>query len=480
MRLTVKLLLWFLLCVALGLGINAYVSVRGELARYEAAVAAQHVVTGRVLKSAFVEVMAREGEKRAISVLASSDKDIQHVDLRWVHFTADAPPSHRPGVPLELVVGPIAHATDEAPLHVERDGILHTFVRIDTPGQPTTAIELTESLEGEREVVRRTIVHEIRAVGLVGIAIAVVASIVGAIVVARPMQRLVEHARRIGRGDLSQATVTPTHDEISDLAGEMNTMCVELGTAREATIKALDQLRHAERLTTVGKLASGLAHELGTPLNVITLRAKSIERNAAADPAIRESAQSIAEQATRMTELVRRLLDFARRKPPKSESVVLDALVRRVSRLLDPIATKAKVTIAVEADDDVPTVRGDAAQLEQVLTNLVLNAIQAMPGGGTVTVAMSRSDRTPPADYQGHATDFVRIAVRDEGTGINDADLPHIFEPFFTTKDIGAGTGLGLAVCYGIVKDHEGFFDVSSTPSRGAELGVNLPEIATT
>lgn len=472
MRLTIKLLLWFLLCVALGLGTNAAVAVRAELERYEVSLADQHALTGRVVRSAFEEVMAKEGEARAVSVLASSDKGVLQVNLRWVYLADGVALDRRPGVPVE----DLASVTRDDVLHLQRDGRLWSYVRVRVEGRPDSALELSESLEGQREVVRRTIVHEARAVGLVALAIGIVASIVGALVVARPMQRLVEHARRIGRGDLSPAEVTPTRDEISDLAQEMNAMCTELAASREATFKAKDQLRHAERLTTVGKLASGIAHELGTPLNVITLRAKSIARAGSADPAVRESAQSIAEQATRMTELVRRVLDFARRKSPKFERISPTEVVRRAARLVEPIAEKAHVTIAVAAGESLPDVMGDPAQLEQVLTNLLMNAIQAMPDGGRVTVSVHRSKIPPPADHEPSAQRYVRVAVRDEGSGIADDVLPHIFEPFFTTKDIGAGTGLGLSVCYGIVKDHRGFIDVKSE-GGGAELGVHLPEV---
>lgn len=474
MRLTVKLLLWFLACVALGLGTNAFLAVRAERARYEVSLADQHAVTGRVLRSAFEEVMAKEGEARAVSVLASSDKGVRHIDLRWVYLDDNAPIERRPGVPVEDV----AAVTRDDVIHVEAEGRLRSYVRVHVDGRPDSALEISESLEGERAIVRRMVLHEARAVGLVALAIGVVASIVGALVVARPMQRLVEHARRIGRGDLSPALVAPTRDEISALAHEMNAMCTELTTARSATMKALEQLRHAERLTTVGKLASGIAHELGTPLNVISLRAKSIARAAGADPAAQESARSIVEQATRMTELVRRLLDFARRKAPKSERVAPGAVVRRAARLVEPIAAKANVAIRIVPDEEPPDAVGDAAQLEQVLTNLYINAIQAMPTGGEVTVTIARSSATPPADLEARDGGYVRIAVRDEGTGIPADVLPHIFEPFFTTKDIGAGTGLGLAVCYGIVKDHGGFIDVRADLPRGVELGVNLPEAA--
>jgi signal transduction histidine kinase len=258
----------------------------------------------------------------------------------------------------------------------------------------------------------------------------------------------------------------------------MNAMCTQLSDAQTAKLRALEGLRHAERLGTVGKLASGLAHELGTPLNVITLRAKAIAAGRAEGERAREAATSIAEQATRMTNLVRQLLDFARRKPPQRESVDVVEIVSRTADLVETVATKARVRLEVRAASEIPRVRGDGNQLEQVITNLLMNAIHAMPDGGTVQLRTSTEETTPPADHGGAKGRFVAIAVEDEGTGIASDALPHIFEPFFTTKGVGEGTGLGLAVCYGIVRDHGGFIDVKAQGRQGVVFTVYLPEMA--
>jgi signal transduction histidine kinase len=310
----------------------------------------------------------------------------------------------------------------------------------------------------------------------VALAIGIAASILGIVLVARPMRRLVAHARRVGRGDLSPVTVSAGDDEIAQLAREMNAMCAQLASAQAANLDALEQLRRAERLSTVGTLASGLAHELGTPLNVIALRAKAIAKGRATGDRAQEAATSIAEQAARMTNLVRQLLDFARRRAPQRDVVDVGELMRRTADLMETVAAKANVRCEVAHSGSVPKVRGDAGQLEQVLTNLSMNAIQAMPAGGIIHIQAVVVEATPPADRGGPPAEYVRISVRDEGVGISAETLPHIFEPFFTTKDVGVGTGLGLAVCYGIVRDHAGWLDVRSVEGKGAELCVYLPK----
>ncbi|MBX3189641.1 MAG: HAMP domain-containing protein [Labilithrix sp.] len=472
MRLTVRLVVWFFLCVVFAVGINGYLAVRSELERFESDAAARHVVIGLVLRAAFAEVMDTDGEARAVSVLDYTDKHIRLVDIRWVHLEVDAPEDRKPNAPLAK----LAPLRADQEVHDKADGKLFSYVPVHIEGRPLSALELSASLDGERTVVRDAILREVRAVATVAIAVGIAAALLGIFLVGRPMRRIVEHARRIGKGDLSPMPASPRRDEISELGREMNAMCAQLADAQEAKLVALDQLRRAERLSTVGKLASGLAHELGTPLNVITLRAKAIAQGRAAGPGAQEAAKSIGEQTSKMTNLVRQLLDFARRKAPHRDVVNVEELAKRTADLVETVAAKSKVRFDVRVGGGVPKVQGDASQLEQVLTNLFVNAIHAMPGGGAIHVATTLVTKTPPADHGGKKGSWIEISVRDEGNGITEETLPHIFEPFFTTKDVGEGTGLGLAVCYGIVRDHGGWIDVKTAVREGTTFAVYLPK----
>jgi two-component system NtrC family sensor kinase len=472
MRLTIKLVAWFFLCVVLAVGVNGFHGVQGELERYESELAERHIVMGRVLRLAFSEVMDTDGEARAVSVLDYTDKHTRRVDIRWVHLEADAPAERRPHVALARLG---ALKNDQNVL--EKDGAtLRSYVPVHIEGRATTALEFSEPLDGEKAVVEHAVYRALRAVGTVALAVGFAAAVLGVVLVARPIRSLVNHARRVGRGDLSPAAVGGGTDELAELAREMNAMCSKLSDAQSAKLRALDELRHAERLSTVGKLASGLAHELGTPLNVITLRANAIAAGRAEAGRAREAAKSIAEQATRMTNLVRQLLDFARSKPAQRELVDVVDVVERAADLVGPVATKAKLRLDVRAASGVPKIRGDGGQLEQVITNLLMNAIHAMPTGGTVRLRTSTEVTTPPADHGGPSARYVAVAVEDEGTGIAPETLPHVFEPFFTTKEVGEGTGLGLAVCYGIVRDHGGWIDVKTSSTKGSVFSVFLPE----
>jgi len=232
----------------------------------------------------------------------------------------------------------------------------------------------------------------------------------------------------------------------------------------------VDQLRHADRLNVIGTLAAGVAHEIGTPLNVISGSAELIPH---AQPGeLDELSHVIREQTGRISAIIRQLLDFGRRAGARGISIDLNDLVRASAALLRPIARKRAAEIAVRTTGQPVRVLGNSGELEQVLSNLILNAVQAMPSGGTVSLEVGRALRPDgDRDLRGFGT----ITVEDTGTGIAASDLPRIFDPFFTTKGVGEGTGLGLSVSYGIIQDHGGAIEVDSVVGRGTRFIVLLP-----
>ncbi|HQP38827.1 MAG TPA: HAMP domain-containing sensor histidine kinase, partial [Polyangiaceae bacterium] len=236
-----------------------------------------------------------------------------------------------------------------------------------------------------------------------------------------------------------------------------------------------DALRHADRVATVGRLAAGMAHELGTPLNVVAARAKQIAAGSTTPEATRENARIIADQVERMSRIMRQLLDFARKRELQSVSTDLRSILKRAATFLSPLARKRGLDLRVVNPPEPIVARIDVAQMDQVVTNLVMNAIHASPEGKRVSVELSQAVGQYPAAEAKTSVPCVRIDVTDEGSGIEQENLRQIFDPFFTTKPIGEGTGLGLSVAYGIVKDHGGWIDVDSEPGRGSRFTVWLP-----
>jgi signal transduction histidine kinase len=337
------------------------------------------------------------------------------------------------------------------------------------------AIEITESRREEAAHVRATIVRAVIAAALQALGAGAVVFILSVVLVGRPIGRLRQKTRRIGAGDLSGPLELHQRDEIGELATDLNAMCDRLGEAQrrleaetDRRVRAVEQLQHADRLATVGKLSSGVAHEIGTPLGIMLAHARLIEDATPTQPALQKSARAIASQVERVSHIIRQLLDFARGQ--RASALGLAGPGAGV----EPIAAKAGVGLQVAAAEGAPAVlaRAPAGPLQQVLLNLLMNAVQAMPTGGEVTITATQVRAHPP---DGDEADYARLEVADQGTGMPPEVLAHVFEPFFTTKPPGQGTGLGLSVCHGIVREHGGFMTVTSQPGEGSRFAVHLP-----
>jgi signal transduction histidine kinase len=235
---------------------------------------------------------------------------------------------------------------------------------------------------------------------------------------------------------------------------------------------AIEQLRHAERLNIIGKLATGVAHELGTPLNVISGSIEMLNSGELSRAKTDGYSKTILEQTAKMSAIIRHLLDFGRRGGSSRVPIDVNDVTAHAVDLLLPTATKKGSRIFFEPSGTSAFVVANASEIEQVLSNLILNAVQAMAEGGTARLRTSVETRET-AD--GTWRSFACIIVQDDGVGIDDRDLPRVFDPFFTTKDVGVGTGLGLSVSYGIVQDHGGLIEVKSEKGKGARFTVLLP-----
>jgi signal transduction histidine kinase len=334
------------------------------------------------------------------------------------------------------------------------------YIEIAYPAAPVE----TQVREGQRRIIVT------RAAILLAMGVAFWA--IMRIHVGRPIRCLVAAMEAVGAGDLASRVDLRRRDEIGRLAAEFNRMAGRLQEARgdllreEARKVDLErQMRRQQNLAALGKVSSELAHEIGTPLNIIAGRAEHLQaRLDPGDPRARDL-QTIAAQIERTTETVKRVLAFARSPEPQPRTLALAEVVRGVVEFLRREAAAREIRLEVDADD-APKLAADPDQLQQVLVNVFVNALEATPRGRRIRVE-ARGDPDDP----GRA----RITVADTGTGIPPEVLPRVFEPFVTTKEGGRGTGLGLAISRDLVLAHGGEMTIASEPGRGTTVTIRLP-----
>jgi two-component system NtrC family sensor kinase len=275
----------------------------------------------------------------------------------------------------------------------------------------------------------------------------------------QPLNRLMAATRRIAEGDFTPITPRRRYrDEFSELAMALNHMIHQLARRQEMLVQA-------HKLKAVGTLTAGIAHELNNPINNIMLTAAILQEDykSLSDEDRIDMAKDLVDQAQRSQKIVRNLLDFARESEMKTELFQIRDLIEEVLRLTTNQMKLSKVKPKRQFADNLPPIHGDKTQLNQVFLNIVLNAVDAMPQGGVLTVKT------------GVNQEYLKIDVSDTGVGIPEHILNSIFDPFFTTKSTGKGTGLGLSVSLGIVRKHGGDIQVKSILNEGTTFTILLP-----
>ncbi len=325
---------------------------------------------------------------------------------------------------------------DETELTAETIGdryVTYVPLRSDA-GQWLGALELSEPVARERRFVSRVFSHLAITLLAVGSACVIASFALGTWLVGRPIERLVRQARKIGEGSLEHVQMFEKDDELGRLSREMDRTVDRLRDSQEraereqaAREEAMRKLYHSDRLSTVGKLASGLAHELGTPLNVVVLNAGLLRSEHGLSAFANESVEAITGASERMTRLVSTLLAFARKPSVAKAQIDLREVVGTTSGMLGPLAQARGLELHSDMPEFPMLCDGDPLALSQALANLVVNALDASPRGADVTLSGSIDDVT------------VRVAVRDRGPGVPMELRSSIFEPFVTTKDVGEG-----------------------------------------
>ncbi len=282
--------------------------------------------------------------------------------------------------------------------------------------------------------------------------------------ISRPLQKITLAAVQVTKGKYgTEVELRKSNDEIGLLANSFNEMSRKMSSDIEQLQKLNEQLIRTEKLAAMGTLAAGVAHEVNNPLASISSLIQIMQSNSGSDEKTGDNLRLISTQIQRISQITRDMMDFARVRPSARNPVNINEILEVSLRLASFDKAFQKLRLKKIFDDDLPKVYADSDQMQQVFLNLLLNARDAMPDGGAISIKTFKQENE------------IIIELEDSGIGIGNNDRKKIFDPFFTTKPAGKGTGLGLAVCYGIITAHNGKIEVFSNENGGTSFSICLP-----
>ncbi len=403
---------------------------------------------GKIVLSSDAREVGRSVDKRAEACYAchAENRPIEHLDARErarTFFTADN----------RHVLGMIA------PIENEQSCSSAACHEHDPQKKVLGVLDVTMSLD---EVDRELASSQLRMLVFAGVALVASSLMLWWLnrrLIIRPVEELVAATRRVAAGDLESRVPATAAHELGDLGRAFNDMTARITESQR-------QLTQADKLASVGQLAAGVAHEINNPLTGVLTYASFLLKRADDKPEMKADLEVIVRETKRCREIVKGMLDFARKTPPKRVTAKLETIVLRAVAIVSAELALRRVTVDLDLTEGLPDLHADENQIQQVLVNLLLNAADAMSdrGGGKARVTTRRTA----------GKETLEVLVEDEGAGISAENLKHLFEPFFSTKG-ARGTGLGLAVSWGILESHGGSIDVQSELGKGTCFTVRLP-----
>ncbi len=479
MKLAFKVISFLIIGFIVIIAADGYISIQREIDLFDSNMKNKAKLLGHALKELISDVWHTSGQERAISLLNDVNKGEHQIFIRWVWLDAKPRKVFFPSVdPARLTIVRDGHEL----IQIGEKGYMYSYVPVNIPGNRVGALELSESLDEKQLYTSLTIKKTTLLICLTVVVCGLLAYLLGITKIGRPLKLLKMKARRIGEGDLSCKINIKGYDELSELDAILDSMCKKLLLAREKTeqeiearMKAVEQLHHANRLKTLGSLSSGIAHELGTPLNVVLGRAGMISSGNQSREETVNCAHIIKNQAERMTSMISQFLDFARYSTSSKRTVDLFNISKQAIDLFRPVANNKNISLLLIAKNNPLPITVDQEKIKQVLINLITNALHATSIGGKIEVHIFSKYISEKMDEKKTKGNYVCMMVKDEGEGISDEILPHIFEPFFTTKESGEGTGLGLSIVQSIIQDHNGWITIDSQHKKGSCFTIYIP-----
>ena len=323
------------------------------------------------------------------------------------------------------------------------------------------------------------------------IAFVIIGSLMLGRYVVKPLENLVEATEALTGEYLPQGLQPTGRNQIGTLAASLSGMSEKLREYKQAVDhyiqslkesnrelrRAQEELIRSEKLSSVGRLAAGVAHEIGNPIGIILGYLEILRRSLSHADENADALARVESEVLRIDRIIRELLSFARPAPVSLHPVMVNTVVEEAIALISHQKEIRAIAVEKQLDGTLPPVMADESQLKQVMINLFINAIDAMQGGGTLTIATGRTKGSGAAPGSAAPRPAVSIAVSDTGTGIAVESLKNIFDPFFTTKSPGKGNGLGLSVCLRIIETFAGTIAVKSSPGEGSTFTISLPAV---
>jgi signal transduction histidine kinase len=470
-----RLILIILLPAAVAIGAHGALRVRQEEAQARAEERQSLALTAKAIQIA-VESAFRDRQisdvRRLLAEMVEQQESIDRIRLFDRHLTptfGSKPLAKGDTVPAAMLQRVMTTGLGED--DYERRG-RHSYLTYVLPvrarnGAIDGALEVVRPAAATDRQIRDAIIDIFVRLGLLLIVIVGLTTIALQRQVIRPLAALTDGIQRLGWRRPGARVPVDRGDELGDVARAFNKMAARLEGETERALALENQLRRTATLAVAGKLAAGLAHEVGTPLNIISGRAEFILKSLAANDPHRAELEGIVTQIERVARVIASLLDMVRPQPPQFESVEIATLIRQVLPLLSHAARQRDVSLIQDIDDGLPRIHADPAQVQQVVINLVLNALDATGPAGRVTISAHEMVRNGRAG--------VGVIISDTGRGIAPELLPRIFDPFMTTKPRGQGTGLGLAICRDIARAHGAEILAESKVGAGSTFTVWVP-----
>jgi len=281
----------------------------------------------------------------------------------------------------------------------------------------------------------------------------------------KPIEELVHAAHQWAKGNLSHRVEVSSKDELGELVDTFNMMASSLKERNERLKQVQDQIIQCEKLAGLGRLAAGVAHEINNPLGSILVYSHLLLEDMDEDAPEKENIKKIIHQTTRCKDIVKDLLELSRQDRPRIEPISVNNILGSLISLFESQALFQNIEIVQNFEDELPNIMADFSRLEQVFMNIILNAAEAMKGKGKLNIST----------YKSEDGKHIKIEFADTGPGISEEEQNKVFEPFYTTKEAGKGTGLGLAVSYGIIQKHNGTIEIDSQVGVGTTFIITLP-----